>query len=200
MGGMCNRFRMTAAQAELAQRYGVALPFPADEEAPPPELFPDRPAWVVHEVAGDRAAAVMRWGFPPPPRAGSRPVTNVCNLDSAFWRSALTNPERRCLVPVTTFCEWEGEKGAKIPRWFALRDQPVFSFAGIWRPTEEGPRMAFLTTGYLGDPAEHIVGRVHPKAVPVILHREDEERWLHAPRDEVVELAAPYPSQLMTME
>ena len=26
---------------------------------------------------------------------------------------ALSRPDRRCIVPVTSFCQWEGEKGAK---------------------------------------------------------------------------------------
>lgn len=37
---------MTAKQAELAARFGVAVPFPTDLVVPPPELFPKRPAWV----------------------------------------------------------------------------------------------------------------------------------------------------------
>jgi putative SOS response-associated peptidase YedK len=32
-------------------------------------------------------------------------VTNVPNLTSTFWRSMLTTPERRCLVPFTHFAE-----------------------------------------------------------------------------------------------
>lgn len=46
----------------------------------------------------------------PPPVAGARPVTNVRNLTSPFWRSALTTPANRCLVPVTAFAEWTAEK------------------------------------------------------------------------------------------
>jgi putative SOS response-associated peptidase YedK len=193
---MCNRFRMTAHQAEIARRYGVALPYPEDLTIPPPELFPKRPAWVVREEGGQRVLDVMTWGFPPP-AAGRAPVTNVRNLASPFWKGALGRPDRRCLVPVTDFCEWSGEKGSKQEHWFSVRERPIFSFAGVWRPTAAGPAMAFLTCGYLGDPTEHVVGAIHDKAIPVILHEEDEAGWLSGAYDEVCSLAEPFPSQLM---
>lgn len=40
---------------------------------------------------------------------------------------------------------------------------------------------AFLATTYEGDPAAHLIGAIHPKAMPVILHDDDHKRWLTAP-------------------
>jgi putative SOS response-associated peptidase YedK len=73
----------------------------------------------------------------------------------------------------------------------------VFGVAG--RPVEDGAVFSFLTTGYDGDPAGHIVGAIHPKAIPVILHREDHERWLHASVKDALGLASAFPSQLMAV-
>lgn len=197
---MCNRYRMSAKQSEIATRFGIdpELIMPEPERLPPPELFPKRWGWVVREDAGHRTLDVMQWGFPPPPTSRS-PVTNVRNLSSPFWRSALKNPDRRCIVPVTSFCEWSGETGAKQEHWFSLPSRPIFAFAGVWRPTETGKAYAFLTCGYDGDPATHIVGQVHAKACPVILHEEDEELWLRGEVEDVCSLATPFPSQLMTV-
>ncbi len=61
------------------------------------------------------------------------------------------------------------------------RRRPIFAFAGIWRPVGDDAAYAFLTTGYDGDPAAHVVGAVHPKAMPVIVDDDDYERWLTAP-------------------
>lgn len=191
---MCNRYRMTAAQAELATRYGAGPIYPPDLDLPPPELFPKRPAFIVREQDGARGLDIMRWGFPPPP-AGKAPVTNVRNLSSPFWRSALKNPERRCLVPFTAFSEYGQVRGidGKLPlHWFNVPSRPIVSFAGIWRPTEDSAKFAFLTT----EP-NSLVAPIHPKAMPVLLHDEDEERWLHGSIDDVIELAVPYPAQLM---
>jgi putative SOS response-associated peptidase YedK len=51
---------------------------------------------------------------------------------------------------------------------------------------------AFLTT----DP-NPLVAPIHPKAMPVLLHSEDEQCWLQAPLEDVMELVGPFPAQLM---
>lgn len=144
---------------------------------------------------------ILTRGAPP------RPVVNVRNYDSPFWRSALQNPDRRCLVPFTQFQEWSSapdpETGKKRPFWFSIPSRPVAAFAGIWRPSSDGPVFSFLTTSYgddLNAAANHIVGAVHPKAIPVILHDDDYDTWLHAPLEKAIQLAAPFPSQLMAVE
>jgi len=58
---------------------------------------------------------------------------------------------------------------------------------------------AFLITGYDGDPATHLVGAVHPKAMPVILYDDDYERCLTAPVEDALGLAVPFPSQLLSV-
>lgn len=191
---MCNRYRITAARAAIAARFGVTV-YPDADTLPQPELFPKRIGWVVRQIDGQRILNQMQWGVP----SDRGPVTNVRNLKSGFWRNMLSNPERRCLVPVSDFCEWSGEKGSKQEHWFSLPADPIFAFAGIWRPSEAGNVFAFLTCGYLGDPAAHIVGAVHEKACPVILQAEDEQRWLDGTYDDVCALAQPFPSQMMEM-
>ena len=44
-----------------------------------------------------------------------------------------------------------------------------------------------------------LVGSVHPKAMPVILHSYDHDAWLRADWKEARQLVASYPSQLMAM-
>ncbi len=159
---------------------------------------PGKPGYVVREEEdGGRVVSAMLWGFP----FQGRPVTNVRNYTSPFWKSALANPARRCLVPVTEFQEWSvqpmPETGKKRPYWSMVPSQPIFAFAGIWRPTDGFPVYSFLTCGYEGDPKAHVVGAIHPKACPVILHREDYERWLKADVEEALRLACAFPSQLM---
>lgn len=198
---MCNLYRLPTDRWELAALYGAVDTVGADLEKD--YVSPGRPGFTITAADGGRRLQSMRWGFPPPPNVRSA-VVNVRNYASPFWRSALNNPERRCLVPVTRFQEWSVEAdpatGKKTPHWFSLPSRPIFAFAGVWRPTATGPAYAFLTTGYDGDPAGHLVGAVHPKAMPVILHDEDHDQWLHAPIEAALTLATPYPSQLMAID
>ena len=193
---MCNRYRMTASQFDIARALNIALPFDEYPNLPPPELFPKKPAWVAREVDGRRILDVMSWGFPhlvKTPKTGKvveKPVTNVRNLASPFWRMAVASPARRCLVAVTEFSEYGAGVPDRLPlQWFSIPSRPVFAFAGIWRPLGDKAVFAFLTC----EP-NPLVADIHPKAMPVILHEEDYDRWLTCDYDSAVELAVPYPS------
>jgi putative SOS response-associated peptidase YedK len=63
----------------------------------------------------------------------------------------------------------------------------------VWKVDQDHDRVyAFCTT----EPNPLVAPR-HPKAMPVILLREDHERWLAGSFDEVLALQAGYPSQMM---
>lgn len=189
---MCNLYSMTATVDEMRRVFG---PFRGDTDNFPPfgDIYPNRNAPVLRREGGKLALDVMKWGFPGPAAAGGRPVTNVRNLSSPFWRSALNDPRRRCIVPVTRFCEWTAEPDPETKRkrkvWFGLQEDadPVFAFAGIWRPGEQESYMAFLTC----EPND-IVGTVHPKAMPVMLRPSDVGKWLDSDQTDACGLAAPY--------
>ena len=192
---MCNLYNMTATVDELRRMFG---PFEGHTSNLPPydEIFPGYSAPVLRKKQdGALKLDMMKWGFPGPAAAGDRAVTNVRNLNSGFWRNALTDPRRRCIVPVTTFCEWTGEPGKKQKVWFGLSEEqhPLFAFAGIWRPGAGGPFMAFLTCE-----ANQTVAAVHPKAMPVMLMPGgDTDRWLSGEYADVCSLATPFADTAM---
>ena len=192
---MCNLYSMTATVDELRRIFGG---FEGDTANLPPfdEIYPGYRAPVLRRGdGGGLRLEMMSWGFPGPQSARSRPVTNVRNLASPFWRNALNQSGRRCIVPATSFCEWTGEPGRKSKVWFGLAEEqasPVFAFAGLWRPGDGGPFMAFLTCD-----ANRMVGEVHPKAMPVMLRPADVPRWLDSPREDACALAQPFEDTLM---
>jgi putative SOS response-associated peptidase YedK len=76
----------------------------------------------------------------------------------------------------------------KLPlHWFDVPSRAIVSFAGIWRSLEDGRAFAFMTTD-----SNALVAPIHPKAMPVLLHPEDEERWLTDPWDSACEMASPF--------
>lgn len=201
---MCNLYRLQTARSEIAAYYEADDRWGADADKD--YVSPAKPGPVVTATNSQRALREMRWGWPNP-RNPKVTVQNVRNYASPFWRSALANPERRCLVPFTSFQEWSVEPnpttGKKRPYWFSIPSRPIGTFAGVWRPSEAGDIFAFLTTGYGDEPGAaegHVVGAIHPKAIPVILHDEDFDRWLSAPVEEALSLATAFPSQLIRLE
>ena len=120
---MCNLYSVTKGQAAIRE-FARAMQDTTGNLPPLPGIFPDQMAPVVHVTRnGERELTMMRWGMPPPANLGTRPVTNVRNLNSSFWRGWL-KPEWRCLVPVTSFCEYTDSQ-PKVPHWFALGRGPA---------------------------------------------------------------------------
>lgn len=195
---MCNLYSMTATVDEMRRLFGA---FDGDTSNLPArdEIYPGHQAPVLRrKEGGGLVLDSMTWGFPGPAAAGSRPVTNVRNLSSPFWRSALNSPARRCIVPVTRYCEWtqapDPATGRKSKIWFGLADEeePLFAFAGLWRPGEDTPFMAFLTCE-----ANATVGAVHPKAMPVMLGAREAHIWLDGSTQDACALATPFADESM---
>jgi len=187
---MCNLYKMTKTVDEVARLFG-AVAEPAGNAGD--TVYPGYPGIVVAPDAGRLRVRQMVWGFPLTLKGKSgqrlkpKPVNNcrTDKLDSFMWKYSFQ--ERRCLIPVSGFCEAEGEKGAKTRTWFSLPDEELFAVAGIWRDTAEwGPAYSMVMT----EACEHVAG-VHDR-MPAILPRDDWGDWLDGPPDAAGLLCRPW--------
>ncbi|MBV9527890.1 SOS response-associated peptidase family protein [Sphingomonas sp.] len=199
---MCNRARTREDPPTLFERFGVnwLADRPLDNRFNPAELYPRSRAWIIREDERGRGADVMSWDV-----LGSQaawPMTNVRNLAQPQWKRLASDPAKRCLIPLTEFCEWtpaaidlgDGKKPTRGEMWFALPDQPMFAVGGFWQHTAKGAGFAMVTC----DPND-LIAPIHPKAMITILDPADYDLWLRGSYDDIVALQRPYATERMTV-
>ena len=199
---MCNLYNMTTNQEAIRRLFKVTIDN-VGNLPPLPGIYPDYMAPVIHMSNSERALSMMRWGMPNPPQFGGY-STNIRNVKSPHWRRWM-KPDNRCLVPVTSFSEYaptpNPATGKKDIVWFSLSEErPLFAFAGIWsdwngtRGTKANPVEGdHKLYGFLTTEPNAVVEPIHPKAMPVILHEDDWDKWLNAPAEDAVRLQRPWP-------
>ena len=222
---MCNLYSHTKGQQAVLE-FTRAMHDRTGNLPPQPGIFPDYAAPIVRNTADGRELTMARWGMPSSSQAlfeatkkraqklegKGKPVdfqallrmepdtgtTNIRNTASSHWRPWL-GIENRCVVPFTSFSEFNREAGGDI--WFAFDEsRPLAFFAGLWcrwtsvRKVREGETTNDLF-GFLTTSPNAEVGAVHPKAMPVILTTPDEvEAWMAATTlDDMLKLQRPLP-------
>jgi len=146
------------------------------------------------------------------PDSGTTNVRNVFDPEKGRWNqhwNRWLGIENRCVVPFTSFSEFDGitdEKGKKRgDTWFALdQSRPLAFFAGIWvenwtsvRKIKTGVETLDLF-GFLTSQPNDVVGSIHMKAMPVILTTPEEvDVWLSAPKEQAIRLQRALPDGVL---
>lgn len=188
---MCNLYRMTKAQAEIAGLFGAEAQTAMNFAE---EVYPGYSGAV---VAGGQLRSMV-WGFPLAQKSKKtgkplkpRPVNNARTdkLGSFMWRYSFE--ARRCLIPLTAWAEAEGPRGRMTRTWLSLPDAEAFAVGGIWRTSEEwGDCYSMVMTDAAGDAAQ-----VHNR-MPVILLPEHWEAWQTGTPEAALNLCQPFDGAL----
>jgi putative SOS response-associated peptidase YedK len=184
---MCYSNSSTSTTQQLAERYSKLVP------SQPIELsyyfasgfqFPN---W--HVVNNDEVLQQMRWGLLPNWYRGANWIDfasktlnariESCHEKASFKALIETN---RCLVPSSGFFEWHTKAKIKTPHFIKMKNQSVFSIAGLYDtwldPTSGAIEQTFtiLTTA-----ANVLMSQIHnsKQRMPLILMQHEEVDWLN---------------------
>jgi putative SOS response-associated peptidase YedK len=208
---VCGRFLLATPMRAIAELFGIQEADILPEWKPRYNIAPMQMVPVIREWekegARRRTLSLVRWGLVPiwadDPAIGNRMINARAETIASkpAFRQAFS--QRRCIIPADGFYEWKkiGPR-AKQPMAIVGADRQPLSMAGLWerwRSKDEPGEWLETCTVLTCEPNE-LLREVHDR-MPVILARQDVDRWLDpaAEGNSVRDLLRPLPSERMMM-
>jgi putative SOS response-associated peptidase YedK len=191
---MCGRTTLVTPGPDLRQAFGL------DEVAELPPRYNIAPTQPIAVIRQPRRLEVLRWGLMLPASPSRGPGINVrveTVARAPAYRDAFR--QRRCLVIVDGFYEWQRREKLRQP--FAIRrvDSRPFALAGIWASYVTGDGEVVDCCAIITGPATGVVAPLHDR-MPLIVPPAAYEAWL-APgtrASELFDLMTPDATELET--
>ena len=110
--------------------------------------------------------------------------------------------KKRCIVPVNGFFEWRDINKVKYPHYITLKDDSIFSLAGIYDNwTDKRTGIKTSTFSILTTEANPLMAKIHnlKLRMPLILPKEKEMSWIQQDisDEELNSLMFPFDENLM---
>ena len=192
---MCGRFNMTTDPLTRLFMALAGQPFPGNDRL---NVAPTETVPVIAGEDGDRRVAEMQWWLVP--HWSKEPRTRYATFNARSEKMATSNAfrspflHRRCLVPVSGFYEWlEDADGKKQPHYLGSDDaEDGLVLAGLWDRWQGGHRHSLESFTLVTTAAAAPLRWLHDRQ-PVMLTREEADRWLDpdADADALLALCAP---------
>jgi putative SOS response-associated peptidase YedK len=196
---VCGRYDLSDSPAAIRAKFSVpAVPdFLAN-----PDLRPTDSAPIVRlDKTGARECVLARWGLVPfwakELKFGNRCINARAETVTTTAAFKAAYKARRCLVPVSAFYEWTGEKGHKLKWRISVPDEPLFALAGLWEWWRDPARKdepGVETYTILTSDANAQLTPIHDR-MPVIVPASRYAAWLD-PAHDAADVLAPYPAEL----
>ena len=194
---MCGRFSFVMEDALILERFGVRVQtaiYKARYNCAPSQDI----AVITNQI--NPMWQYFRWGLIPfwakDKKIGNQLINARAETvtEKPSFRNAFKN--QRCLVPATGFFEWRRDK-VKTPFNIRLKGGGPFSFAGLWDKWVSAEGEIIYSFSIITTTPNELMAQIHDR-MPVVLHREDEARWVApGPDASLIELLRPFPSEMM---
>lgn len=195
---MCGRYSLKKTK-QLRMRFGTEN----DIDLPPRyNIAPTQELPVITNTE-HKTIELMRWGLVPFWAKDTAIGYKMINAraETVDTLASYKKPFRtqRCLIPASGFFEWKHEGKTKTPYYFHLKQDDLFAFAGLYDTWHDKEGKEYKSYTIITTTPNTLVKPVHDR-MPVILKKEDEEKWLNP---DIIEpahlkpLLVPYPSTQM---
>lgn len=202
---MCGRYTLTASVNELEERFHAKASFPGSEYAKSYNVAPSQMVAAVISARGQYRLGFLKWGLIPSwakdPKIGHKMIN--ARSETVFQKPGFREAvkRRRCLIPANSFFEWNRKDGTRAPMRITLKNGGIFAMAGLWEKWTDQEGNPVFTCTILTTKANRMMAKIHDR-MPVILRKEDEEKWLDSTVTEpgrLLPLLAQYDSDAMEM-
>jgi putative SOS response-associated peptidase YedK len=192
---MCGRYGRRGDKQKVAHAFHVKggleqADFDEENDCAPGSIQP------VVAMGEERELKLMRWGFKMPKQLLFNTRSDTATT-SKFWKKKFE--ESRCIIPATSFFEWQGEKGHKTKYEVIVPGQKFIGMAGLWAPWKNPKTEKWEDTFsiFTSDP-NGVMDPIHDRQ-PVILEPHEFEEWLTPTERPPVHLLRVFPDEQMKM-
>ncbi|OAB47037.1 SOS response-associated peptidase [Paenibacillus antarcticus] len=199
---MCGRYTITVSMEELRIRYltndSTMIQYVPKYNAAPMQFVPA----VIHNGKENRVGE-LRWGLVPSWAKDQKMGSKMINarsetlLEKASFKRLIS--KRRCIIPADGFYEWKKEGSSKQPYRIVMRDNGIFSMAGLYDIWIDPSGKKLSTCTIITTTPNSLMADIHDR-MPVIIHRKDETEWLSRDNHDemaIMNLLRPYESSEM---
>ncbi|SFB25170.1 SOS response-associated peptidase [Algoriphagus aquimarinus] len=196
---MCGRYSLSKSKEELEERFQAEM---FTDLKPRYNIAPTQLVPVITSQS-PKGFSYFYWGITPE-FGKNRPVAQkLINAKAETVNEKISFKtafrQRRCIIPADGFYEWKrlGKK-TSVPYRFTLREDELFSFAGIWEEYESVNGETQHTFLILTTTPNKVVSEIHDR-MPVILDRDAEKKWLdkYTEEEDLLSLLKPYSADSM---
>lgn len=151
---------------------------------------------------GKNRIEIMRWGLVPfwakDESIGFKTINaRAEGIESKpVFRKAFKS--QHCLIPAEYFFEWDKVSGSKIPYLIKLKNNVVFSMAGLYDTWKNSDGREIGSFTIITTEPNHLISHIHNR-MPVILDKNEEDLWLDPNNSNPANLLDPYPASEIEM-
>nr|WP_154957414.1 SOS response-associated peptidase [Paenibacillus xylanexedens] len=189
---MCGRFTITDPLDAIMDRYYASIAdgfdYKPNYNAAPMQYIPT----IIGSKDGNRLGA-LRWGLVPSWAKDDKIGNKMINAraetltEKTSFKRLISS--KRCIIPTNGFYEWRKEGTEKQPMRILMKDDRLFSLAGLYDTWTDPDGNKLSTCTIITTEPNSLMEDIHNR-MPVILRSEDEAEWLGRDNEDVHSLLA----------